>query len=574
MSFQEYSRAWCARAEAILSGIEIAPPDEQKRYEAFIAHMESLDAEHPMYRMCSEDEEGRVGGEFVKLSFSDLARIFREDDYIFFSSADEDGRWSDYSVAELIKKFWDMREQSARKLTQLHIDDQQLSGNTHIFGAKSANVTVLRQLAPTIEARVYSDEEVCIRVPESIQEPVSTYETWKRGEDISAQIVKIYGWTRGKAAIIRSSGREVEDGDKSMSPGIFKSVQVAANHTIEDLRLAVIEVYTSAQQSRAVDHLLLKGLAAEVMGLEIQEYVDSGDFVIKGNIDTSIPHRPELLGITMLGKAAVPPLHKDRLIKGISYESPRMPEGAITIPLDNNRHERGIEQAWWHIAQTGLHIEQAYQKPVQIEFIVDRQEDENRKGKTTIWLLQARPLPVVAQETTAITFPEHQNPICSGRAIGHGDVTLDVLSVLEDNGQKEGIVPVSRSFLMDGDSLRWLPRRGGVVIDEVLIETHAHLPWLCLDKGLFCIFREGLRSAHQGFTSRETLDRIRIGIPVQDPRDRQTDLFHGHTKLRVVMDGVKGHVYAINEVETPREPTSRESWIRRWWNAAADFLSA
>ena len=432
-------------------------------------------------------------------------------------------------------------------------------------------------MVPLLNKLVSTDLRVQVKVPDSVKIGIDTFQNWKNGGDIRFEVEALYDWTEGRSIIVRSSAVRSEDGAESMSPGVFDSKPLLADHSFEDLYQAIIAVYESMNSALADQQKAIKGIDSDLMGLEIQELVGQKEGALKGHIDTVVPHRPELFGVNLIDYP-LPPLLKDKIFDGMAATQGESPNDLFFFPTEYNNYF-GAELVKFHIwalSQIGFILEKAHGCAQQIEFIFEPGIEP--EGERTIWLLQQRPLPKSVMDVVKVEIPTDSTVLYRLRAIGAGDFILDVLSVDDDNTDKVGVVPVKQSYAISESDMKWLPKEGGLIIDEAIVSNHGHLPYLCLDRGLFCLFPAASPSSEMHSLNKK------LGLQ-PDLRARHTSLLEGYTQVRVIIDGLEGVVVAVPKVPTdsndqdegkeqrqPAQLPRLESWLQKFMRSVLDWF--
>lgn len=421
-----------------------------------------------------------------------------------------------------------------------HIDRDRLETNTALYGAKGAHLLALQEIAPVIDDVLAKGG---FTLPPFELLPVSIYQRWKNGEDITGDLRPLYDLTAGGAMHIRSSARYSEDNATMTGAGIYETVTLGAGACFEEFMNAVDQVYRSTESEKARHYRTENGVTTqEEMGVIVQKTVNNGkeaDF--KGYINTARPGVPDLMDIA----------YEEESSRGTSFQLRRedvrkrtIQVGGIDdlshvshVQMDMTRMGYNVFNVTEVLAEIGTILELYYGCPLQIEFIEHR---------NTVYALQARTLPAHILHTSAITFPEQEH-FYESAAIGAGDVQLDVLPATKSNSTKEGLVIFTRSYY--GSMLNienHLPGKGAVIVLSPSRENGGHIETLCAERGLVCLFADAKtgRSRMQEEEPEEWIldmfnkHRDELSIP-------SFSSFNGHTRVRVVADGLIGRIYPV-----------------------------
>lgn len=236
----------------------------------------------------------------------------------------------------------------------------------------------------------------------------------KRLEDRCFELSQKFG---GLNVAVRSSGTIFEDNQQFSGAGIYDSIIIDTNNlTTSALREAVLKVYSSIQNPRAVSYRHEKGLAEERMAVVVQEFLEP---TWSGVMYTSNPTYPQDISIEFN-------TGRNKVVEGIAgshivdynkrtgkrvFESERLPN---RMPFDLDK-----------LAQIGIALEKRI-GPSDIEFLVDDGE---------FYFIQRRSITDI-QEPKRIKIPKYEPEqfiVSSNLKRGTGKVKLPVVKLSDIN---------------------------------------------------------------------------------------------------------------------------------------------
>lgn len=415
------------------------------------------------------------------------------------------------------------------------IDKDELERLRLRYGAKAANLIILASLVGSINKMRDRDLYTQSVIPEFMAVPADLYVAWKGNRNVDEELLPYFEWANTLRAgdewanesedsadyIVRSSAVLSEDAEHSTGAGVYDSVKVPSGSTFQEFKNAVIKVYESTDSEKALAYRHQFGIPTEQMGLVIQKLVVSVPPVYSTNRSCIGYVNSKLPGISSLME----------IVTGTSRNLVKRVELDFFLALDYVSHKdpfRGVHQfkpdsfkvdgnMIVGAAQLALIVEKLWGKEVQIEFVASGFE---------INVVQVRPLPDSAIDSTEeIHFPDLRANH-SGAAIGVGDMVLEILGEDDNNKHKVGavIIPSTHMWSFEGnpDSL---PMKGAVIIASSEGER-GHIQTLCAEAGLICIYPDLSDS--------------------EKPHLRYDELL-SLNKIRVVSNGIEGRVYKIED---------------------------
>jgi hypothetical protein len=435
------------------------------------------------------------------------------------------------------------RYEFEKKLNQLPKRDKEQFNQLRLqYGAKAANLLILSGLVKDINKVVkkhFDMEELA--VPEFKAVPVEFYKKWKEGILTDNDLRPYFEWVNGLKEkgrydyedkehnsdyIVRSSAVFSEDGEKVTGAGVYESVQVYGGKTFKDFKNAIVKVYESTNSPQAQAYREKNGIDKEEMGLIIQRYVTSDNISLsnqsyEGYVNSKLPGVPQLMEIvTRTSRNFIKRkelnfyltlrafLDEDTFRTNVHYFPPDIYKVNPALLVK--------------VAQFTSVLERIWGENIQIEFVEDG---------LTMNCVQVRDIPTkVSPQTPEIKFPDEE-PIHCNSAIGMGDLELDVLDDEKDNSEKTGVVLFTSNELFSmGDHSYLLPKKGGVIICNYN-GRHGHIQTLCAEKGLMCIFP---------------------GMNEGDKPNLRYDQLLQFNKIRMVVNGIEGRVYKVEDKSTPK----------------------
>lgn len=373
----------------------------------------------------------------------------------------------------------------------------------------------------------------------------SRKETWKL-DDTYFQPLFEKRTQKDVKYIVRSSAVNSEDNEHSTGAGIYDSIPVEQASSYEVFCVAIKKIYESCDSPRAIKYRADNNITSESMGIIIQEYQEKGE---NGHINSIMPHRPELSEITFSESLLRPIIRNDK-IENTLFNCLVRHDEFMHYVLDSIKHHKGdsanLVIISKYIAQLTYLLARYFNKIMQMEFVAEWNDFWGRDIK--IHIVQARPLPDELREVYDITFPEDKEPLWESKAIGVCDEEYDVLTTGEDNGDKEGVVVFSSAqyaSLHESFVERSIPKKG-VVIVKSASAYQGHIETLCAEKGIVCIFPE---SEPRGWgmlgSSIDLMNSSFLGISPTQAVKRVYSDFEGHTRVKIIADGLIGKIYAV-----------------------------
>ena len=431
------------------------------------------------------------------------------------------------------------------------IDRGRITQLTKEFGGKGARLVLLKERLFDINQVLESSCKIVI--PEFVNISAPIYRDWKKGLDVRGQLRSVYEKFKGKKILIRSSAVFSEDARDVPGAGIYETVVIDAESSFEDFYSAVETVFKSTDSELALKYRSELGIESEEMALVVQEFYDLGhsNGVSKkintghGFANSVLCNRPELMEVFVQedgGKKVRPILNKKDLLdlKINLYSRPYDLRKQTYYNLDKHSFEH---QTAWNLAAISQICERLFAYPQQIEFGLRGFE---------IGLFQSRDLPESFLEPANVTFPENQEPIWECSALGVCDEILDILPHSRDNVDRTGLVVYGSSTLgkNSGECPELYFPKSGVIL--VLCSPKndyidGHIETLAAAMGMTCLFTtledmdlpECCQETLQGLGSQWSLTAI-----------NEVRSLRGHTRVRVVSDGIVGRVYLIHDAAT------------------------
>lgn len=371
------------------------------------------------------------------------------------------------------------------------IDKERFEEDRKMFGAKGANLRMTSRIIQAVQDINYFLRNIC-SIPDFETIPVSVYRKWKNKECIRDELQSFYRWINKRKIMVRSSAVHSEDNENTTGAGIYESVELNGNATIDDFEKAVISVFESVSTERAEKYRAKKDIESEEMGIVLQEYISHDTDDEKGYVNTIVKQVPKLMDV-VLESGFRPVLDKSIVEKRCANNSEE--KSIFYYQIDRHRTDNPIiiEQ----LAMLSFLFEKCYGQPLQIEFILREKEDEYfYSGEKQIAILQTRFLPKNFLEPVHVEFPQRQS-LFEGRALGIMNTVLDVLPNDIDNSRSEGVVIFESSrfgSLGENFSDDNFPKSGVVVVLGPSVENSGHIETLCAEKGLCLLFNSNFIS--------------------------------------------------------------------------------
>ncbi|OGG73923.1 hypothetical protein A3A40_01605 [Candidatus Kaiserbacteria bacterium RIFCSPLOWO2_01_FULL_54_20] len=419
------------------------------------------------------------------------------------------------------------------------LDREKLREDTLRFGAKGANLSLLSGIRDKVDAAVGGYEEYT--VPDYHLIPVSVYDKRHIETDFAVAVEDAFTWVRGRKVIIRSSAVYSEDAENLTGAGIYKSIILDADASKDQFIEKIREVYASVDSAEAFKYRADHGIPEEKMGLVVQEFLDCEPDG-KGYVNSVVKNIPELMEIAYEDGAR--PLIVREKAQHLIVD-PKSRQSIMHYEIDSYRKNVPVVE---RLARVAIAIDGYYGQPIQMEFL-ERDEDHYMR----MYLVQARFLPRNFAEKKEFEFP-NEKPVFEGRAVGAFDVTLPILSVMEDNSEKDGVVIFDSSYSFRiGGSMRLLrtnpisaalPKSGAVIVLGPPKEGFGHIETICAESGIALIFSK--EPAKDLLVEETPSDKIRAQRAVEAHLDKMT----GYEKFRLVSNGLDGRVYGVKEEQS------------------------
>lgn len=417
------------------------------------------------------------------------------------------------------------------------VDKVELGKNRLKFGAKGANLLVVRDLLQKLCGSDFAPQFQYTKIPDFTLLDVELYKKWKAGEDIKPELKAIYDSYEGMALIVRSSAVYSEDGEQMTGAGVYESVKLESGASFEDFANAVVAVYESCDSEEAINYRKENGVETELMGVVIQERIEDADL---GYVNSTKPSTVDLTYLKCLyGHGSTLILRSKDLDKalfgGSSLDYQKVLIDAAYIPPDLTILMADYVTGFGgDILLLCRVLEKYYGQAVQVEFAI-KNECAREEGdyELTLHFLQCRPLPVKMFNRAVVEFPNDKPHIYESQSEGVCDEELEVLSPLGSNNEKTGLVCFNASALgsmQRGAILNAFPKNGAVMILVASNMNEGHIETLALEKGITLLFNE------RGSTPESVS---------QNKRMRALLAANDNLKLRVVSDGRTARIYEV-----------------------------
>ncbi len=449
--------------------------------------------------------------------------------------------WREHSQTREILRLLDTAK-CERKILQAigHVDETKLRAETLTYGAKGANLEVLRTLAPKINMILRTGCSFTIPPFERI--PTSLYERRVQGEDIREDLRPYFEWIDGQETWVRSSEVFSEDNEATTGADIYHSELLPAGASFEEFVDAAERVYASVDDPKAVEYRERNDIHQASMGIVLHRSVQYAHG--KGHMNTVKPFAPGQLEVVMEGRAGRVIFKKDVQHRLVMEHGFSATVSTVFRFQPDQQRLKGLEQIC-DTADIGMFVEMHYGRPVQMEFL---------HSTGVVDGVQVRLLPPhVLTPPPEVTFPNNQDLLLECDAVGIGDMELDMLPTLGDNNGKKGFVVFNQSQFTTnrkGGIHRYLPGEGAVAILRPSRSNAGHIETLCVERGLLCLFMsEG--SCHTRTQALENLEEIARSCDTYDVVHYSH--LAGHTRVRVVADNTMGRVYPAKLRKPPEE---------------------
>lgn len=299
------------------------------------------------------------------------------------------------------------------------------------YGAKGAHLSqldeTLQELKKDPNMIVFRD----IEVPPFMIVSIDYYVRWQKGElaAIDELVEYIHEWIvtncEGHKCIIRSSAVNSEDGE-SMGPGIYDSVALPAQPSLQAIKEAIIAVFKSTDSDDAVNYRKIQNIEEEKMGLVVQlvpNDIDDATFFTyntqafhKLNYASYTSYRHPLFGDNETHNGSYYP-SKLGMWAGFGNYGDRINPKAPTFRLPPDINKFPLANTWDAILISAL-CERIEGRPVQVEGILT-----NKKK----YVVQCRVIPehALKPKEEFMGFPDYKDE--NGKLIYRGG-SLDIIN--------------------------------------------------------------------------------------------------------------------------------------------------
>ena len=411
------------------------------------------------------------------------------------------------------------------------INTEVLETEKRIYGAKGANLEMVLKVIQEIQDNL-SLKDHCF-IPDFKRISTSVYKNWKNGENIRNELAPFFQWINQRKVMVRSSAVHSEDNENTTGAGIYESVPLDGYATIDKFENAIITVFKSVDTEKAKNYRAINGIKEdEEMGIVLQEFVPLHQDDRKGYTNTVRRSVPELMEI-VFDNGFRPLITRDILKQQCVTKSDR--PSIYHYQIDSKKY-KSVASSIRGLSMISFLLEKYYDQPLQIEFILVKEESESSIQNMKIALLQTRFLPHTFLESAKIEFPSKEEALFEGAAVGIIDSTFNILPNDADNSESEGVVIFKSSRFgsaCDIFSDCNFPKKGVVLVLGPSREGYGHIETLCAEKGLILIFNEEYQSSQEG----PRLDHK------SDYRKTKIDNLQGHKTVRVVSNGLLGKIY-------------------------------
>jgi hypothetical protein len=250
------------------------------------------------------------------------------------------------------------------------INKEELKKETEKYGAKGANIQEVSKIINAIQNVTHSIDPHCI-IPDFERIPTSVYKKWKKGESIRDELQPLFQWIGGRKIMIRSSAVYSEDNESSTGAGIYESISIDENETIDNFEEAVIKVFESVDAKNAKAYRIQNHIEQEEMGIVLQEYVSHCPGENKGYINTAVKQVPKLMDM-VLENGLRPVIRKDAVEKKCANDLEE--QSIFHYQIDSYRLGEVVPIEG--LAVLSFLLEKYYGQSVQIEFIFTEKEDK------------------------------------------------------------------------------------------------------------------------------------------------------------------------------------------------------
>ncbi len=414
------------------------------------------------------------------------------------------------------------------------LDFEVVKQNTLIYWAKAANLIEIQKVMGWISGIL--DENIVIPRFECI--PVFIYDKWLAWGNIDEYIRWFFEKFKWSEYILRSSAVYSEDWEETTWAWVYDSIPATTPeddiNSFDVFKEKLLTVFNSVDSGAARNYRSQNWIETEKMWVIVQEYIDLWND--KWYVDSIVKNVPELMRVTMSNTANI--IDRNKLMKWFMGNNFRFdiyhcsPDMHKVIKLN-------ISSVFSKLC---ILLESLYGKPVQIEIWFKK--GESFLDGDLYSLFQIRPLPANFNKKIGISFPDGET-IFTWKSIWVWDLTLDVISNLDDNSNKEWVVIFNSSDFATEISHLYdhLPKRWAVIVIWPSKEGLWHIETICAEKGVLCIFNKKKLShkrpiwvdvvAH--LAKRGTLMRKNLYSPNLDLK--------WFKKLRIVSDWLEWRVY-------------------------------
>lgn len=415
------------------------------------------------------------------------------------------------------------------------IDFGTIKQNILVYWAKAANLMEIKKVIEWISGIL--DENIVIPRFECI--PVFIYDKWLAWEDIDECIRWFFEKFKWNEYILRSSAVYSEDGQETTWAWVYDSVTATIPeddiNNFDVFKEKLLIVFNSVDSDAARNYRNQNWIETEKMWVIVQEYIDL--WADKWYVDSIVKNVPELMRVTISNTANI--INRNKLMKWFMGNNFRF--DIYHCSPDMHKIKINISSVFSKLC---ILLESLYGKPVQIEIWFKK--GESFLDGNLYSLFQIRPLPANFDKKIEMSFPDSET-VFIWKSIWVWDLTLDIISNLDDNSDKEWVVIFNSSdFATEMNHIYdHLPKRWAVIVIWPSIEGLWHIETICAEKEILCIFNKKKLShkrpiwvdfdAH--FAKRTIIMRINLHCPNLD--------FKWFKKLRVVSDWLEWKVYWI-----------------------------
>jgi len=384
----------------------------------------------------------------------------------------------------------------------------------------------------------------------------------KRLEDKCSELAQTF---RGKGVAVRSSGVISEDSDRYSGAGIYETFFLEPNQlTPNNILNAILNVYGSVNNDKAVQYRKEAGLGDERMAVVVQELAE-GD---NGVVMSRLPARAGIIPISWSSeRGAVVRGSDGARVHTLYFETKGEEVGDELFVSDTGISFTDWESFMKHeFAPKILKLKERYGRELEGEFAIDL---ENKR----ISMLQVRPLTNI--QNVNVEFPQKESildaKICMGvgeyigpwfipEQIGEGWEEPQHYAYVSTN--LDQTIPKSHaglSFILrdktpkDYDKLT--PNKKAIVLTKNASPIQ-HALTIANERGLICLIgdmgdelsNEEFESQH-GYTKSDLADLGPEGRAVLSRPNFKISINEVGDYIHVVSDGLRGHVYRATEQE-------------------------